>query len=192
LPRAVDRAHERRLQCLLADLIAAGLAPTAHDVSDGGLAVALAEAAIAGPRRIGTRVELADTIRPDALLFGEAPGRVLVASAAPEQVLRRAREAGVPARAIGRTGGDRLCIGPPGGPAWIDAELTRLHAVWADALPRRLEGRLPMRHGGPAGRAMDVPGGPFHDEPGPLSGHNPPQPPMVTPLQPYPPTHPHH
>ena len=140
-PPAVDLAHEARLHGLLAGLVAEGLAPTAHDVSDGGLAVALAEACLAGPRRIGTRVEVADTIRPDALLFGEAPGRVLVATAAPEEVLRRAREAGVPARAIGRTGGPRLAIGPPGGPAWIDAELARLHGIWADAIPRRLEGR---------------------------------------------------
>ena len=140
-PPAVDLAHERRLHALLAALVAEGLAPTAHDVSDGGLAVALAEAALAGPRRIGTRVELTDTIRPDALLFGEAPGRVILATGAPAEVLRRAREAGVPARAIGRTGGDRLVIGPPGGPAWIDAELARLHAIWADAIPRRLEGR---------------------------------------------------
>jgi phosphoribosylformylglycinamidine synthase len=141
LPPAVDLAHERRLHALLARLVAAGLARTAHDVSDGGLAVALAEACFAGPRRIGTRVALADTIRPDALLFGEAPGRVVIATGALEEVLRMAREGGVAARAIGRTGGERLVVGPPHGPAWIDAELARLHAIWADALPRRMEGR---------------------------------------------------
>ncbi len=138
-PPAVDLAHERRLHGLLADLVGAGLAPTAHDVSDGGLAVALCEAAFAGPRGIGVRVELADTLRPDALLFGEAPGRVLVATGSPEELLERAREAGVPARAIGRTGGERLVIGPIGGPAWIDAAVARLHAIWAQAIPRRME-----------------------------------------------------
>jgi phosphoribosylformylglycinamidine synthase len=66
---------------------------------------------------------------------------VLVATPAPEAVLALAREAGVPARAIGRTGGDRLVVGPAGGPAWIDAELARLHAIWADAIPRRMEAR---------------------------------------------------
>jgi phosphoribosylformylglycinamidine synthase len=140
-PPAVDLAHERRLHGLLAGLVAEGLAPTAHDVSDGGLTVALAEACFTGPAPIGARIRLADTIRPDALLFGEAPGRVIVATAAPEAVLRRAREAGVPARAIGETGGERLVIGPPEGAAWIDAPLARLHARWANAIPRRLEGR---------------------------------------------------
>jgi phosphoribosylformylglycinamidine synthase len=141
LPAAVDLEHERRLYPLLARLVAAGLAPTAHDVSDGGLAVALCESAFGGPRGIGARVELADRIRPDALLFGEAPGRVLVATAGAEAVLRHARGAGVPAREIGRTGGERLVIGPPGGPAWIDAPLERLRAIWTDAIPRRMEGR---------------------------------------------------
>ena len=141
LPPAVDLAHERRLHGLLARLVAAGLAPTAHDVSDGGLAVALCEAAFGGPRGNGVRIELADTLRPDALLFGEAPGRVLVATGSPEDVLRMAREAVVPARTIGRTGGERLVIGPPGGPAWIDAPLARLRRIWAEAIPRRMESR---------------------------------------------------
>jgi phosphoribosylformylglycinamidine synthase len=140
LPAAVDLAYERRLHRLLARLVAAGLAPTAHDVADGGLAVALCEAAFAAPR-IGARVELADRLRPDALLFGEAPGRVLVATPDAGEVLRRAREQGVPAREVGRTGGERLVIGPVGGPAWIDAPLERLRAIWADAIPRRMEGR---------------------------------------------------
>jgi phosphoribosylformylglycinamidine synthase len=141
LPPAVDLAHERRLHGLLARLVGAGLAPTAHDVSDGGLAVALCEAAFAGPRGIGVRVELADTLRPEALLFGEAPGRVLVATGSPGEVLRLAREAGVPAQAIGRTGDGRLRIGPPAGRPWIDAPIERLRAIWAQAIPRRMESR---------------------------------------------------
>jgi phosphoribosylformylglycinamidine synthase len=141
LPAPVDLAHERRLHGLLAELVAAGLAPTAHDVADGGLAVALCEMAFGAARGIGARVELVDRIRPDALLFGEAPGRVLVATPAPEKVARRARAAGVPAREIGRTGGERLAIGPAGGAAWIDAPLERLRAIWADAIPKRMEAR---------------------------------------------------
>jgi phosphoribosylformylglycinamidine synthase len=139
LPPAVDLAHERRLHELLAMLVPAGLAPTAHDVSDGGLAVALCEACFGDPSGGGVRVELVDTIRTDALLFGEAPGRVLVATASPEEVLRMAREAGVPARAIGRTGGERVVIGPPGGPPWIDTVVASLQSIWAQAIPRRME-----------------------------------------------------
>ena len=58
-------------------LIQSGLCDTAHDVSDGGLAVALAEMVLAGDS--GAAVTLADDLRPDALLFGEAASRILLA-----------------------------------------------------------------------------------------------------------------
>jgi hypothetical protein len=64
---------------------------------------------------------------------------VLVATGSPDVVLRMAQEAGVPARAIGRTGGERMVIGPTGGPAWIDAAVARLRSIWAQAIPRRME-----------------------------------------------------
>ncbi|RIL04672.1 MAG: phosphoribosylformylglycinamidine synthase subunit PurL [Proteobacteria bacterium] len=141
LPPAVDLAHEKRLHGLLADTIAAGLVRSAHDVGSGGLAVALAECGFTGPAdlRIGCRVALADAIRADALLFGESTGRVVVATADADALLARAAAAGVPARAIGATGGDRLVIGPAGGAAWIDVELATLQATFARGIPRRLE-----------------------------------------------------
>jgi phosphoribosylformylglycinamidine synthase len=79
-------------------------------------------------------------LRLDALLFGESTGRVLVATDEADALLARAAAAGVPARRIGETGGDRLVIAPAAGPAWIDSELDRLAAIWERALPRRLEG----------------------------------------------------
>ena len=138
-PPTVDLAHERRLADLLFASIAAGLVESAHDVARGGLAVALARCAMAGATRIGAEVTLTDSIRPDALLFGEATGRVIVTSANPEELLARARAAGVPAARIGTTGGTQLRIGPAQGPAWIDASLAELHSIWSRALPRRLE-----------------------------------------------------
>jgi phosphoribosylformylglycinamidine synthase len=125
-PPAVDLAHERRLAELLAQGVAGGAIESAHDVSDGGLAVALAECCFTGPEPIGADVALADTIRADALLFGESTGTL-------------AAEHGVPVRRIGRTGGDRLRIAPGSGDAWIDAPVASLRARWAEALPRRLE-----------------------------------------------------
>jgi phosphoribosylformylglycinamidine synthase len=141
LPPRVDLAHERRLQRLLADTIAGGLVRTAHDVGSGGLAVALAEAGFTGPTalRIGCRVELDARMRVDAQLFGESTGRVLIACEAADAVLVRAQAAGVPARRIGTTGGDRVVIGAAGHPAWIDTDLATLHDAWAGAIPRRLE-----------------------------------------------------
>src|SRR5690606_34100243 len=147
-PPAVDLEHERRLHGLLADGVAAGLVRTAHDVSEGGLAVALAEACLTGPRRIGARVALEQGMRLDALLFGESTGRVLVATADADALLARAAAAGVPARRIGETGGARLVVESTAGARWIDADLERLAAIWERALPRRLEetGGVPGRN----------------------------------------------
>jgi phosphoribosylformylglycinamidine synthase II len=139
LPPAVDLAHERRLQDLLVDGVARGLVRSAHDVSDGGLAVALAECCFTGPSRIGVRVTLSSRLRLDALLFGESTGRVLVGTDDAEGLLARAREARVPAARIGATGGDRLCVGPATGRPWLDVEVARLATLWEQALPRRLE-----------------------------------------------------
>ena len=75
----------------------------------------------------------------DALLFGESTGRVICAVADPDALLARAEAAGVPARRIGETGGDRLRVAPPGSDAWIDADVAALRDVWERAIPRRLE-----------------------------------------------------
>ncbi len=129
---AVDLAHERSLAELRAEAVARGGVHSAHGVAEGGLAVALAECGMGGPERIGARISLADTIRPDALLFGEATGRVIAATAEPEALLALARERGV-------TGGSELVIGPARGAPWIETSLERLHGLWAGAIPRRLE-----------------------------------------------------
>jgi phosphoribosylformylglycinamidine synthase len=139
LPPAVDLAHEARLIDLLVEGVAAGSIRSAHDVSDGGFAVALAECAFTGPAPIGATVALADAIRPDALLFGESTGRVIATTADPEALTALAEAKGVPARRIGATGGDRLRIGPPQGDAWIDAAVAHLRALWEKGIPRRLE-----------------------------------------------------
>ncbi|MBW2312927.1 MAG: phosphoribosylformylglycinamidine synthase subunit PurL [Deltaproteobacteria bacterium] len=140
LPPRVDLDHERRLQGLLREGVAAGEIETAHDISDGGFAVALSECTFSsdGPG-IGARVELRNGIRPDALLFGESTGRVIVATDSPDALLERAHAAGVPAARIGETGGDRVSITPTGGEAWVDIPVQELHAAWAAGLPRRLE-----------------------------------------------------
>jgi len=139
VPPRVDLAHEKRLHALLARAVREGLLVTAHDVSLGGLAVALAEACFSGPAEIGADLRFEDRMRPDALLFGETPGVVIAAAPDAEPLLAAAREMGVPARAVGRTGGARLRVRGPGGAVWLDAEVARLRAVFERALPRRLE-----------------------------------------------------
>lgn len=137
-PPEVDLAHEARLHRVLAGGVAAGEILTAHDVSSGGLAVALAESSFTGDARIGADVNLDETGRVEALLFGESPGRVILAGPDADAMVARAGREGVPARVIGRTGGDRVRIGAAGGASWIDASIDALHARWRDGLPRRI------------------------------------------------------
>ncbi|HYB12169.1 MAG TPA: AIR synthase-related protein, partial [Myxococcota bacterium] len=139
-PPRVDLTHEVRLHGLLAEGVRAGVVLSAHDVSSGGLAVALAECSFAGARgvKIGCEVMLQEPQRLDALLFGESTGRVIVTSRDPERLLCLAQERRVPALRVGTTGGSRLRIAPWRGPSWIDAPLERLASIWESALPRRL------------------------------------------------------
>jgi phosphoribosylformylglycinamidine synthase len=103
-PPHCDPAREKLLIDALLAAIQAGHVHAAHDVSDGGLAVALAESAM-GDRdhMVGVKVDLSawSTLPPRALLFGEGQGRVLVATAAADGVLALAAAHGVPARVIG-------------------------------------------------------------------------------------------
>ncbi|MBW2399265.1 MAG: phosphoribosylformylglycinamidine synthase subunit PurL [Deltaproteobacteria bacterium] len=131
--------RERRLIDLLVAGVAAETIVSAHDVADGGLAVALAECAFSGPELIGARVTLDDSIRPDALLFGESTGRVITTTRQPDALLALAAEHGVPARRIGSTGGDGLRIAAASGEPWIDTAVAQLRAVWENGIPRRLE-----------------------------------------------------
>jgi phosphoribosylformylglycinamidine synthase subunit PurL len=106
-PPPVDLAAERRNGDFVRALIGEGLASAVHDVSDGGLLVALAEMAMASG--LGAALEAAP-FAAHAFWFGEEQGRYVVTTAAgvAEGVLARARAAGVPASRIGTTGGDAL------------------------------------------------------------------------------------
>jgi phosphoribosylformylglycinamidine synthase len=138
LPPIVDLEHEKRLHGLLAAAVARGLIRSAHDVSDGGLAVAFAECAFTGPKLVGATVRLPGTIRPDALLFGESTGRIVATTADATALIEFAQQSGVPAACIGETGGDRLSVGPIECEPWLDVEVASLHERWRGAIPRRL------------------------------------------------------
>ena len=97
----VDLEAERALVELLLALHENRLLRSAHDIANGGLAVALAECAMNG---FGAHVTLADeSIDAISLLFGESQGRAIVTSTDADAVLTRANAFGVPARKIGRT-----------------------------------------------------------------------------------------
>jgi phosphoribosylformylglycinamidine synthase len=142
-PPALDLDRERRVQAACRAAIQRGLVRAAHDCSDGGLAVALAEMAMAGPEEPrGATVVLERPFRADALLFGETQSRLLLAVAPGDVpgVLEAARAHGAPARLIGRVGGDRLVIRDAQGARLVDAAVADLAAGWREAVPARLRG----------------------------------------------------
>ena len=124
LPPPVDLDAEKALHARVRALVRGGVVAVAHDCSDGGLAVALAELCLDG---IGCAVDLPGVGRLDGRLFGEDHGRVLVA-------YDPARRAEVGGLVIGQTGGDVLAVGP------LSVPLAELRAVWEQALPARVGG----------------------------------------------------
>jgi phosphoribosylformylglycinamidine synthase len=131
-PPEVDLEAELRLARLLRTLIAKGWLRTAHDLSEGGLLIALAEACFAPRRLLGIRVEVP---LAGADLFSESQGRAIIACApaALEKVLRAAEEAGVPAREVGEVGGADLEVRTGG--ETLKASVAGLHEIWSTALP---------------------------------------------------------
>ena len=142
VPPELDLEAERALQRLVVDLAAAGCLRSAHDCSDGGLAVALAECAF-GSGGIGFDVDVpgaGDGDASPAALYGEAASQIVVSvrEADAETVLAQAAAAGVPACVLGRTGGDRLRFTCDGKPS-VDVGLAEAEQRWATGLSRYFE-----------------------------------------------------
>ncbi|MEC5291731.1 phosphoribosylformylglycinamidine synthase subunit PurL [Aurantimonas sp. C2-6-R+9] len=126
-PPPVDLAEEKRNGDFVRGLIRSGRVATCHDLSDGGLAVAVAEMCMASDR--GTRID-AGSGAGHALLFGEDQARYVVAIAAnvAEAIETEAAEASVPVRRLGVAGGSRLVI--DGRLDLSVAALTIAHESW--------------------------------------------------------------
>jgi len=146
-PPACDLEGERRLIDALLDAIRSGSVVSAHDCSDGGLAVALAECCVMdrGAQR-GATVDLsAWSSLPDrALLFGEAQGRVVVTTSSSDAVLAAAKKYGVPARVIGKVGalGSPLEIKTAHGS--LSASLSSLDDSYHETIPRIMSQAAPV------------------------------------------------
>jgi phosphoribosylformylglycinamidine (FGAM) synthase-like enzyme len=139
-PELVLDAETALYRCVL-ELTGSGLVESAHDCSDGGLAVALAECCVSADTSVGAMITVANPhgIRRDAILFGESQSRVAlsVRPEAADRVLAVAARWGVPADRIGETGGDRLSI-TVAGEMLVDVELTAVRAAWSEALSTQL------------------------------------------------------
>jgi phosphoribosylformylglycinamidine synthase len=110
-PPRLDVEAERRLYDLVLEAAAASLLRSAHDCSDGGLAVALAECAFRNEEpSLGGRFDLPGSLRPDLLLFAESPSRMIVTTRDEARLRAAAHRHGVPCSRLGVVGGDRLTL----------------------------------------------------------------------------------
>jgi phosphoribosylformylglycinamidine synthase len=150
-PPALDLVGERALQAFVRDAISRGLVASAQDVSGGGLAVALAEAAMWGD--IGAHIRIPIASSPAVDLFGESPSRIVLSAAphAATTLAALAQEQGIPAEIVGTVGGGRVVIELSGAGATgaaesrgsgvadsIDVSLADLRHTWDHGLARAL------------------------------------------------------
>ena len=123
-PPALDMDYEKRVHDAMREIAAQGLAESAHDASDGGLAVTLAECSA----NFGADIHIHSDLRPELLLFHEAPSRIVLSTQHPGEVARIAENFGVACTLLGATMKERLRI--QNGPVTlIDCDITALHHV---------------------------------------------------------------
>ena len=139
-PPAVDLLAERALHEALRRLVRADLLAVAHDLSDGGLLVALAELSLPprpGQPGVGAAYVVADC--DPAQLFGEDHGRALVAFAPEAEAAVRAALGSVPMTVLGRSGGTSFRITDATRTPVEHVEVDALRAAWETPLPSWLE-----------------------------------------------------
>jgi phosphoribosylformylglycinamidine synthase len=130
---------EKRAQDAVLAAIRAGMVRSAHDCSEGGLAVALAEGCVSGEVMVGGTFNLPAGARADEVLFGEAPSRIVVSVPEPqaEAFAKLCADHGAPCAQIGTTGGDDLRV-ILGGKEALRRPLAALGTAWRDSLAQRL------------------------------------------------------
>lgn len=131
-PPPVDLQAEKHNGNLVRSAIDAGLISSCHDISDGGLLVALAEMAMAGKR--GATIS-AQPNNPAGFWFGEDQGRYVVTSSDPDKIIAMAEIAGIQVIRLGVTGGKTLDLGS--GAAIAVEELSAVNEAW---LPNFMNG----------------------------------------------------
>jgi phosphoribosylformylglycinamidine synthase len=139
---ALDLRVEKAVQEACLRMIQAGLVESAHDCSDGGLAVALAEAAFSAYRKraVGFVANIEGDLPATAALFSETPSRIVVSAEEHnvDALAEIASQLGVPVTRLGVTGGDRIEISV-NGVNLVDRPLAEVESAWRSTLPRSLE-----------------------------------------------------
>jgi len=136
-PPALDLEKEKKVQLAVRRMVKEKLLSSAHDCSEGGLAVALAESCMmgdpdAGEAWLGAAVRIPFAARKDFVLFGEDPSRIVISCppAAWKRVQELAREAGAPVVQLGAVGGERLEI-----QGALSLTVKELADSWRDGIP---------------------------------------------------------
>jgi phosphoribosylformylglycinamidine synthase len=147
-PPEIDLALERAVQGFLRQAITSGLVASAHDLSDGGLAVAAAECCMAtsAAEPLGAVLELpASSARTDRLLFAEGGARILVSVSADQAAAwqQAVAAAGVPAERLGLVSREASLQIRQAGQPLLDLPVTELQACYEQAIPRRMGVDLP-------------------------------------------------
>jgi phosphoribosylformylglycinamidine synthase subunit PurL len=136
----VDLAAEKLVQDTLLKLIGASLINSAHDCSDGGLAVAIAECCFSslGREAIGAEINIANTdLSPEALLFGETPSRIVISFASESLDSVREIVGEWTFEVIGKVGGDSLSVST--NDVSFSTRIAELESAWRDSLKNKLE-----------------------------------------------------
>ncbi|MCM3900386.1 MAG: AIR synthase-related protein, partial [Pyrinomonadaceae bacterium] len=141
VPR-LDLDLEFKVQQVCLEAAEAGLLQSAHDCSDGGIAVALAESCFSSLNRsgIGADVEMTGSLPSATLLFSESPSRIIIsfAESAREAIEDIARLKGCPFAILGKVGGARLRIKTVTATV-IDSDVEQLENAWRTSLSKKLQ-----------------------------------------------------
>jgi phosphoribosylformylglycinamidine synthase len=135
----LDLQLEKQVQDTCLSLAEAGLLKSAHDCSDGGLSVAIAESCFSslGRKAVGAEITLeSNGLSNEALLFGETPSRIVISFAADNLDTVREAVGECPFEVLGTVGGDELCIHV--GTDSLSAHVRDLESFWANSLEESL------------------------------------------------------
>ena len=135
----VNLEDERAVQNLVADAIRNGLIRSAHDVSEGGLAVAIAECCYSNLQRpaIGAEINVPSYLEIRKDLFGEFSSRVLLTTRDAAELRKRAEWTGLKLHDIGKVGGSRLILDYENLRV-VDINMDELETAWSEGLPKLL------------------------------------------------------
>ena len=137
-PPKIDLEKEKKVQQATLIAIRNGLAQSAHDLSEGGLIIALAESSISG--KVGAEVNLTGELSKEAFLFSESQSRVLLTTRSKdvEKVKKITQEIGVSCQVIGKVCQNNFIV-EYNGEKVIEADVRKITKAWKEAIPCSME-----------------------------------------------------